>query len=355
MEIVGISQTKRSLRIRVYAGGHQSPQLPYFRCATQYLEEISGRTSEIFSGYEVQYMYVPQVRDLHWSPYDLVTWLLDSDVHFVITHPHQGHPQWNVTHVYDAMNQLKDHTGFPSGNQLRCPIFRQHKYAYLLALCHIVNKTIAVQLPVVETVVDDEGNVRHTSSICGSDFDTPELRNFLNKSNEGEGWVVKHPFVTVHEGMRFCSSHDDVRSCLAVTTANFAGRLPYTMIQPKLLNRKEYKVVVLGGVASHIIPQKANGITCPGRAFASGPEINHFAEMAVRSLAKCCPSSIVDGLVRVDVMVTHCGNLIVNEFESLEAVFEPSEREHAEVWGKLNRFMFQYWRRRIKNIVDAII
>jgi hypothetical protein len=45
----------------------------------------------------------------------------------------------------------------------------------------------------------------------------------------------------------------------------------------------------------------------------------------------------------------------VNEFESLEAVFEPSEREHAEVWGNLNRFMFQYWRQRIKNIVDAII
>ena len=65
MENVGISQTKHSLRIRVYAGGHQSPQLPFFRCAIQYLEVIPGR-SEIFSaGYEVQYMYVPQVRDMH--------------------------------------------------------------------------------------------------------------------------------------------------------------------------------------------------------------------------------------------------------------------------------------------------
>jgi hypothetical protein len=117
------------------------------------------------------------------------------------------------------------------------------------------------------------------------------------------------------------------------------------MIQPRLSNRKEYKVVVLNGKASHIIPQCANGVTCPGKAFTFATETTdlfRFAEMAVHCLSKQCPASLIAGLIRVDIMETLAGNLIVNEFESLEAVFEPSGHECGEVGARLREFLLTY-------------
>ena len=49
------------------------------------------------------------------------------------------------------------------------------------------------------------------------------------------------------------------------------------------------------------------------------------------------------GLIRVDIMETFSGNLIVNEFESLEAVFEPSGHECGEVGARLREFLLTYW------------
>ena len=120
------------------------------------------------------------------------------------------------------------------------------------------------------------------------------------------------------------------------------------MIQPKLSNRKEYKVIVLNGIASHILPQKANGITCPGRAFASKQELFLFAESAVRCLKQNRPGSLVEGLMRVDIMQNCRGNMVVNEFESLEAIYESSDREAAEVMSGVHYFMFTHWLNAIK-------
>ena len=346
-----LPSSPRRVLVRVYAGGQNSPQFPFFLAAIQLLESlvVSGH----LAASNIEYQYVATVRK--WTPMELMLWLRDSDIHFILTHPHQGHPQWSVPEVYAAIQILKGHAGFPSDQQLDCPIFLQHKYDYLLAIRHIVNPTIAIQLPVVEKVVDiGTGNVKHTSSIVGSDFDSAELRRFLNRYNEGDGWVVKHPFVTVREGMKFCSSHEEVRDQLAIVTASFAGRLPYTMIQPKLINRKEYKIVVLNGKASHILPQNS-GVRCKGRAFASREELFLFAETAVRILAMRCPGCITSGLVRVDVMTTKEGNYVVNEFEGLEALWEPSARECVEITSACNFFLFKYWHHTVKNLLFEVV
>ena len=60
-------------------------------------------------------------------------------------------------------------------------------------------------------------------------------------------------------------------------------------------------------------------------------------------LSKQCPASLTAGLIRVDIMETSAGNLIVNEFESLEAVFEPSGHESGEVGARLREFLLTYW------------
>jgi hypothetical protein len=49
-----------------------------------------------------------------------------------------------------------------------------------------------------------------------------------------------------------------------------------------------------------------------------------FAEEAVELLKRNNPASIVDGLVRVDIMCTKYGRLIINEFENLEAGYQAS-------------------------------
>jgi hypothetical protein len=241
------------------------------------------------------------------------------------------------------LQDLKSHAGYPSGSGLDCPVFLQHKYSYLLAVRQCVLPTLAVQLPLAVKMVDDRGTAVFKTEIQASDFDSSEIRAFLNENNEGNGWVVKHPFVTVHEGMKFCTTHDQIRERLAVVSSLFAGRLPYTMIQPKLSNRKEYKVIVLNGIASHILPQKANGISCPGLAFSSKKELFLFAESAVRCLKQNRPGSLVEGLMRVDIMQSSGGNMVVNEFESLEAIYEPSDREAADVMSRVQRFMFSHW------------
>ena len=50
--------------------------------------------------------------------------------------------------------------------------------------------------------------------------------------------------------------------------------------------------------------------------------MKHFAETSVFILKTRCPETCIDGLVRVDIMLSNDENkIIVNEFESLEANF----------------------------------
>ena len=93
----------------------------------------------------------------------------------------------------------------------------------------------------------------------------------------------------------------------------------YAILQNRLCNRKEYRVVLLNGKASHLANVGYN--PSPQKAFSRHPhtELFSFAEQSLVILKDRCPSSIVDGLVRVDVMCTDNGDMVVNEFESLEA------------------------------------
>ena len=43
-------------------------------------------------------------------------------------------------------NRLKHHTGFPSGEQLRCPVFTQDKIEYIRCLGELAIPTITVAL-----------------------------------------------------------------------------------------------------------------------------------------------------------------------------------------------------------------
>ena len=66
----------------------------------------------------------------------LIDWLLESHIHFIICHIHQGleNSLWSIDEIYKEVQRLGPHPGFPNRGQVHCPIFRQDKYACLSRL-----------------------------------------------------------------------------------------------------------------------------------------------------------------------------------------------------------------------------
>jgi hypothetical protein len=179
----------------------------------------------------------------------------------------------------------------------------------------------------------------------------------------------------MREGLKFCTTERAVLRALRNMTEKYGGRIPYAMIQPRLLNRlvccmlyltmtthkthcrKEFKVVVLNGSATHVLPQCSNGVSCSSSTFKVVPTTEalfNFAEFAVHCLSKGCPGSLVDGLIRVDIMETKSGNWIVNEFESLEAIYTIPDRGHVAT-SDIDYFLTQYWTKVAKSKVEQWI
>ena len=90
------------------------------------------------------------INESHWSPSDLVDWLLDSRIHIVLSHVHQGVADglnWSMTELEIELQRLKFHLGFPNLTKLKCPVFLQDKYKYLQSLpVHKVNNTLQLFL-----------------------------------------------------------------------------------------------------------------------------------------------------------------------------------------------------------------
>ena len=88
----------------------------------------------------VEYRGNKTIKRLNLSPTDMIDWLLSGDIHYILTHPHQGidldrkYPVWNIPKLAYGLDMLEFHTGFPNGQYLRCPVFRQDKFRYLTAL-----------------------------------------------------------------------------------------------------------------------------------------------------------------------------------------------------------------------------
>jgi hypothetical protein len=86
------------------------------------------------------------------SPNDVINWLLQSNIHFILSYMHQGidlvsnSEFWNVKSLSYEIQKLKYHNGFPNGAELRCPIFLQDKFRYFAAVPHFVLPTLLIPL-----------------------------------------------------------------------------------------------------------------------------------------------------------------------------------------------------------------
>jgi hypothetical protein len=75
-----------------------------------------------------------------WGPFDLCHWLSECHAHFITSHPGQKNG-WDLAEIREALKILRDHPGFPMGEQLECPIFLQEKDGYRQA-CEFYNIAI---------------------------------------------------------------------------------------------------------------------------------------------------------------------------------------------------------------------
>jgi hypothetical protein len=116
------------------------------------------------------------------------------------------------------------------------------------------------------------------------------------------------------------------------------------MIQP-YIQSAEYKVVLLGGNASHLVVWPGGGAS-----FGTVEDIKTFAENALKLLRDRC-SYMLDykSLWRVDVMMDHTGSFIVNEFEHLDALYA-SRNELDNV--KVLEFLETYWFQTVKDLIS---
>ena len=93
-----------------------------------------------------------------------------------------------------------------------------------------------------------------------------------------------------------------------------------------------------------MIPESANGVMPSNdekECFSKPPhtDLFNFAESAAQYLGQMCKGALVDFLLRVDIMQLSNGKMVVNEFESFEAVFvSSSECETFRVQQYLNDF-----------------
>lgn len=170
----------------------------------------------------------------------------------------------------------------------------------------------------------------------------------------GCGWIVKGPYTTNCQCVKGASIRNNILKIIDSLSRQYAGILPYVMLQPRVPNPREARVILFDGAAQYIAydhhrPSNSSALK------ASESKLFAFAEDAVRKLKKSCPWAILDGLVRVDIFEVQVGpneyRLYVNEYESLEASYKISKNSQHYKECKVRVSLQEYWRKLLELLV----
>ncbi len=89
---------------------------------------------EILYTFRTVFLTCADVNTFKLTELDIINWLLEGDIRFIISHIHQRIVSINMNKLYIEITRLHDHPGFPNGIYLLCPVFTQDKYKYLQAM-----------------------------------------------------------------------------------------------------------------------------------------------------------------------------------------------------------------------------
>ena len=136
--------------VRVFTGGKASIQSGPFSSAMKRFQRECRSSNRVLN---VECIDTQTLADLKWQPNQFVEWFLHAHVHFIIAHSHQSlfthNLLWNMSEALAQFQRLRYHAGFPTGDQLRCPVFTQDKIDYIRCLGELAITTLTI--PVTES------------------------------------------------------------------------------------------------------------------------------------------------------------------------------------------------------------
>ena len=133
--------------VRVFSGGKASIQSGPFHTAMKKLQRslLSSNRS-----LQVEQMDTAKLCELKLHPKQFVDWYLYAHAYFFLAHIHQSlfnhNLVWDMKEAVAEFQRLRYHNGFPSGEQLRCPVFTQDKIKYIRCLGDLAINTMTVPL-----------------------------------------------------------------------------------------------------------------------------------------------------------------------------------------------------------------
>ena len=202
--------------------------------------------------------------------------------------------------------EIYNHPGFPTADQVFCYIFLQDKLGYIEKAPQFFLPSHRVEL----------------AKFDSTDIATLiDIEDFLNRYPDST-FVVKTGFSTnCHINSLGCADKDSVykrltnlcREHLSKGTGQL--KLPYAFIQKKVKNHREVKLLFFNGKFQYIHKR------LKGTKRFQKPEINviDLAKTVIEYYRTHVPEVISQYIIRVDIMETDEGELFVNELESLAA------------------------------------
>lgn len=162
------------------------------------------------------------------------------------------------------------------------------------------------------------------------------------------------PYTTNHEYVHKAKTYSALLKRLQHAGKTYAERVSYAIVQPYMRNKKEYRVVVLGGKAEYVVNLQNGAKGVVNKAFSLAPHkgLFKFVQTSVRMLKRACPATLSDCVLRVDVFQRADLRLVVNEFESLEARIYATKHDKDESAAQM--WVAYFWHKELHKCLQSV-
>jgi hypothetical protein len=127
---------------------------------------------------------------------------------------------------------------------------------------------------------------------------------------------------------------------------------PYVLLQPMVPNNRECKVILHDGVPKYFHVLGSNGNISPPLGTPEAERMLTFAKLARDTLVARCPHAIMDGLLRIDIMVLPNDLLVVNEIEGIDSNYSC---KHIERQESTKTFLENHWLSVVTKLVQKFL